>query len=259
VVKPGANATNRIEETAMPDPRQLIVTAAVAVLAIAGYQALHDTSRAPAAPAARTPGGVLAPYMRFTGSGNVTMHPDRGTISFSTHGTGATLSDAQAAASRTMNLVMAKLRADGVARSDMRTDGVSGDSRPRYGDYTADQSLTVTVRNLSKAGRLLADGAAAGAQSDYGVDFSIGDQHQAYDAALRSAIADARSKADAAAAAAGLHVSGVVSVDESQQQPYYGRELTFAPAALAANPAVPIRRGTQKVSADVTVVFSYSA
>ncbi|HKV66908.1 MAG TPA: SIMPL domain-containing protein [Gaiellales bacterium] len=243
----------------MTDPRQLIVTAAVAVLAIAGYQALHDTSRAPAAPAARTPGGVLQPYMRFTGTGNVTMHPDRGTISFSVHGTGATLTDAQSAASRAMNLLIAKMRSDGVARSDMRTDGANGCQCGQNGEYTADQSLTVTVRNLSKSGRLLADGAATGAQSDYGVDFSIGNQHHAYDAALRSAIADARSKADAAAAAAGLHVSGVVSVDESQQQPYYDRELTLAPAKAVAVPAVPIRRGTQKVSADVTVVFSYSA
>ncbi|HEY2868992.1 MAG TPA: SIMPL domain-containing protein [Gaiellales bacterium] len=243
----------------MAEPRQLIVTAAVAVLAIAGYQALHDTSRAPAAPAARTPGGVLQPFMRFTGSGNVTMHPDRGTISFSTHGSGATLADAQNAASRTMNLLIAKLRSDGVARSDMRTDGVTGDAQPLNGDFSADQSLTVTVRNLSRAGRLLADGAATGAQSDYGVDFSIGNQHHAYDSALRSAIADARSKADAAAAAAGLHVSGVVSVDESRQQPFYDRELTFAPAKAVAMPSVPIRRGTQKVTADVTVVFSYSA
>jgi len=258
VVKHGANATNRPEETAMKDPRQLIITAAVAVLAIAGYQALHDTSRAPAAAATHTPGGVLQPFMRFTGSGNITMHPDRGSISFSTHGTGATLADAQAAASRTMNLLIAKLRSDGVARSDMRTDGVSGGARPRNGDFTADQSLTVTVRDLSKTGRYLADGAATGAQSDYGVDFSISNQHHAYDEALRSAIADARSKADAAAAAAGLHVSGVVSVDESQQQ-YYGGDVTYMRADAVPASAVPIRRGTQKVSAQVTVVFSYSA
>jgi uncharacterized protein len=241
----------------MTDPRQLVTTAAVAVLAIAGYQALHDTARAPAAPASRTASGVLQPFMRFTGSGDITMRPDRGTISFSTHGTGATLAAAQDAAGGTMRALIRKLRGDGVARSDMRTDGISGGSRPRYGDFVADQSLTVTVRDLSQTGRLLADGAAAGAQSDYGVDFSIGNRHHAYDAALRAAIADARGKADAAAAAAGLHVDGVVSVDESQGQPFYG-ERTYA-ALDAAPSAVPVKRGTQQVSAQVTVVFSYSA
>jgi uncharacterized protein YggE len=242
----------------MTDPRQLITTAAVVVLAIAGYQALHDTSRAPAAPSAHTPGGLLQPYMRFSGSGDIAMRPDRGTISFSTHGTGATLAEAQDAAGGTMRALIGRLRADGVARSDMRTDGVSGEARPRYGDFVADQSLTVTVRDLKTTGRLLADGAAAGAHSDYGVDFSIGNQEHAYDAALRAAIADARSKADAAAAAAGLHVSGVVSVDESQQQPGYGMALSYARDS-AVPAAVPIKRGTQRVSAQVTVVFSYAA
>jgi uncharacterized protein YggE len=242
----------------MTDPRQLVTTAAVAVLAIAGYQAVHDTARAPAAPASHPANGVLQPYMRFTGSGNVTMRPDRGTISFSTHGTGATLAEAQDAAGRAMRALIRKLRADGVARSDMRTDGISGGERPRHGDFVADQSLTVTVRELSKTGRLLADGAAAGAHSDYGVDFSIGNQHHAYDAAIRAAIADARSKADAAAGAAGLHVSGVVSVDESQGEPFYAASATLA--RLDAVPsAVPVKRGTQRVSAQVTVVFAYSA
>jgi len=64
-------------------------------------------------------------------------------------------------------------------------------------------------------------------------------------------------KVDVVVAAAGLHVSGVVSVDESQQQPFYDRALSYAPDAVKAV-AVPIRRGTQKVSAQVTVVFSYS-
>jgi uncharacterized protein len=241
----------------MTDARQLVTTAAVAVLAIAGYQAMHDTSRAPAAPASHAANGVLQPYMRFTGSGDVTMRPDRGTISFSAHGTGATLAAAQDAASSTMRALIRKLRAGGVARSDMRTDGISGGARPRYGDFVADQRVTVTVRDLSQAGRLLADGATAGARSDYGVDFSIGNQHHAYDAAIRAAIADARAKADAAAAAAGLHMSGVVSVDESPGQPYYAPEAALGRVAAAPS-AVPVKRGTQRVSAQVTVVFSYA-
>ena len=245
----------------MPDPRQLVTTAAVAVLAIAGYQALHGTPQAPAASSPRQPSGVLQPFMRFSGSGKVTMRPDRGTISFATHGTGSTLVLAQDQASQAMRSLIHRLRADGVARTDMQTDGVSGSARPSsLGGFAADQSLSVTVRDLSKTGRLLADGTAAGAHSVYGVDFSISNQHKAYDDALRSAIGDARSKADAAAAAAGLHVSGVVSVDESQAQtyPYYAQDAIAAPTALRAV-TVPVKRGVQQVSAQVTVVFSYAA
>jgi hypothetical protein len=242
----------------MPDARQLVTTAAVAVLAIAGYQALHGTSSAPAAAAPKA-GGMLQPFMRFTGSGSVTMRPDQGTISFATHGTGATLVDAQNEASQAMRSLIQTLRADGVARRDMRTDGVSGSSRPSVGGFAADQSLQVTVRDLKHTGKLLADGTAAGAHSVYGVDFSITNQHAAYDDALRAAVRDARAKADAVAAAAGMHVTGVVSVNESQQQiyPVYG-EAVAAPQAVKSI-AVPVKHGTQKVSADVTVVFAYAS
>jgi uncharacterized protein YggE len=53
-------------------------------------------------------------------------------------------------------------------------------------------------------------------------------------------------------------VSGVVSVDESQGQPFYGERLAFG-RLDAAPSAVPVKRGTQQVSAQVTVVFAYSA
>ena len=242
----------------MPDPRQLAVTAAVAVLAIAAYQAVHGTSPAPADAAPHQAGGVLAPFLRFTGSGKVTMRPDRGTITFDTHGTGSTLVLAENQASDAMRAVIRRLQADGVAKADMQTSGVSGGARPRQGDFTADQSLTVTVRDLARTGKILADGTAAGAHSVYGVDFSIAEQNHAYDQALAAAVRDARAKADAAAAVAGLHVTGVVSVDETQSQPVFYAQASGAGALDRSAAPVPVQRGTQQVSAQVTVVFSYS-
>ena len=62
---------------------------------------------------------------------------------------------------------------------------------------------------------------------------------------------DARSKADAVAAAAGLHVTGVVSVNETQQQVYsdYGRLAAAAAPQALRSEVVPVRHGTQKVTA----------
>jgi uncharacterized protein YggE len=243
----------------MPDIRHLVTTAAVAVLAIAGYQALHGTSPAPAAASPRA-SGMLQPFMRFTGSGTTTMRPDRGTISFSTHGVGDTLLLAQNQASQAMRSLIARLHADGVPGIEMQTDGVNGYKRQNLPGYAAEQDLTVTVREVSKIGKLLADGAAAGAQSNSGVDFSTTDRRRSYNNALKVAIADARSKADVVAAAAGLHVSGVVSVDETQiSQPYYADQAVLAAPGRAAAVRVPVKRGTQQVSAQVTVVFAYTS
>ena len=176
---------------------------------------------------------MLQPFMRFTGSGTTTMRPDRGTISFSTHGIGDTLLLAQNQASQAMRSLIAQLHADGVPGIEMQTDGVSGYKRQSLSGYAADQGLTVTVREVSKIGKLLADGAAAGAQSNSGVDFSTTDQRRAYNQALSVAIGDARSKADVVAAAAGLHVSGVVSVDETQAA---ARTTTIRAAAQPDGP-----------------------
>jgi uncharacterized protein len=242
----------------MPDVRQFVTTAAVAVLAIAGYQALHGASQAPAASSPR-PNGMLQPFMRFTGTGTATMRPDRGTISFSTHGVGDTLLDAQNQASQAMHALISRLHADGVPGIEMQTNGVNGYKRQHLSGYAADQSLTVTVRDVSKIGKLLADGAATGAQSSSGVDFSTSDKRRSYNSALTAAVGDARAKAEAAATAAGLHVSGVVSVDETQaSQPYYGVQLADAVPGAERAVRVPVKRGTQQMSAQVTVVFSYT-
>ncbi|HYX83689.1 MAG TPA: SIMPL domain-containing protein [Gaiellales bacterium] len=243
----------------MSDLRHLVNTAAVAVLVVAAYAAIHDGGggRALASGAARR-SGALQPFMRFSGHGTVTLRPDQATITFSTHGRGTSLAAAQARASATMRALMAKLRSDGVAARDLRTENVEGGkARPRTATFVASQTLVVTVRDTSLTGKLLADGAAEGARSAYGPSFSISHRRAVYAAAVRAAVADARSKAAAASAAAGLHLTGVVSVNEVSQPPvYFAQALSAEGRAVAP---VPVARGTQQVSASVTVVFAYAA
>ena len=244
----------------MPDVRQLVTTAAVAVLAIAGYQALHDTSPAPAAASSPRASGMLQPFMRFTGSGTTTMRPDQGTISFSTHGIGDTLLDAQNQASQAMHSLITKLNADGVPGIEMQTNGVEGYKRQGLSGYAADQSLTVTVRDVSKIGKLLADGAATGAQSSSGVDFSTNDQRRSYNNALqrghrrcplegrrrRSRRRPARERRGVGGRDAGL----AALLRRSRTPPRRRRRRRPV--------RVPIKRGTQQMSAQVTVVFAYT-
>ncbi len=208
----------------MPDIRQLVTTAAVAVLAIAAYQAVHDTSQAPAAAGPHQPAGMLQPFMRFTGSGQITMRPDQGTISFATHGTGATLVDAQNEASQAMRTLIRTLRADGVARSDMRTDGVSGSSRPSVGGFAADQSLQVTVRDLKQPARCSPTARPPGRTRCTASTSRSPTSTRPTTPPCARPCATPAAKADAVAAAAGMHVTGVVSVNETQQQiyPVYG-------------------------------------
>ena len=199
-------------------------------------------------------------FLRFDGDGGVTIRPDRATIHFTTAGRGATLAEATNRASRAMRRVIAAMHAGHVARINMATDG-AGSSKTPYGGYRAEQSLTVTVMKVGTTGKLVAAGYNAGATADYGPEFSSSARHSAEAHAIEAAVATARRKADAAATAAGLHVTGVVSVSETQLGYPYGDSVGFSAAKVAAPAAleVPIRRGSQKVNATVRVVFAYAA
>jgi len=115
----------------------------------------------------------------------------------------------------------------------------------------------VTVRDISRAGKLDAAGVSAGAHSSEGPVFSLAGKQRGYRAALAAAVMQARSQAAAMAAAAGLRITGVVSIQEDQNDRYavYGAAsaAALAPARLVA---VPTRTGRSQVSASVTAVFA---
>ena len=62
---------------------------------------------------------------------------------------------------------------------------------------------------------MIAAATAAGADSVNGPSFSLAEQSAAYRDALRGALADARSKADAAAAAMGVKILGTSTIAEN--------------------------------------------
>jgi uncharacterized protein YggE len=238
--------------------RQATLTAAVCVLAIAAYTTIRSGSDTAAARTASAPSGNA---LHVTGAATVRLKPDRATISFTTHGHGPTLAAAQNRSSRAMRAVIAAMTAGGVANRDMQTHDQYATRAGRHAaGYVAYQSLTVTVRHISHAGRLEAAGVSAGAHSSAGPVFSLASKQQGYRDALAAAVKQARSQAAAMAAAAGLRITGVVSIQEDQSDRYavygpaYGDALS--PARVAA--AVPTRTGRSQVSASVTAAFAYA-
>jgi len=256
-------------------PRVAAVTAAVILTGgMATALALRTAAPASATPrsqsaqpsAARplgtvaSQGGQLAAYLRFTGTGTMQAKPDTATLQFTTVGNATSLSAAQNQASARMTTLLAAFQKAGIAKGDLATgSGWAGTDGEHPGRYTASQDLTVTVRDLSRAGALLALGTDNGASSSYGPSFSLQDVKAFYTAALRAAIDNARAKADAAASLIGATVTGVVSIDEQGGgQPPILELGARAPGAAGGTNPVPVVPGTQQVSASVTVVFSYS-
>jgi uncharacterized protein len=246
--------------------RSLAIATLAVALVIAVALSLRGGSGPAAAFAAATaaPGDAITPAQRtlvFTGSGDVELQPDTAVVNVSVHGSGDSSDAAQAVASGKMTAVLQALRSLAAVKlsdADLVTQGVStGPDWEHENRFVSDQSLAVTIHDPAQSGTVIAAATAAGADSVDGPSFSLDQQSAGYRDALRAALADARSKADAAAAAMGVTILGTTTISENSGG---GGPIMYAAdaAGKAASPAPPVQIGPVDVSAQVTVTFVYS-
>jgi uncharacterized protein len=229
-----------------------IAAVALLVLAVAAVAGVGRPESAGGAEG-RPEGGITV-----TGVGTVKGVPDEAQVSVGVQSEGTTAKEALAENSAQMARVVAALEAAGIAEKDIRTQDVS--VWPRYdvegkpGDgYTARNSVTATIRDLAKAGSVIDAATRAGANEVSGPMLSTSDRERLEAKALRAAVRDARSKAEALADAAGVGLGKVTAISEGFQgglEPY-----ALAADARANGKPVPIEPGTEDVQANVTVTF----
>ncbi|HET8529070.1 MAG TPA: SIMPL domain-containing protein [Gaiellaceae bacterium] len=212
--------------------------------AVAGVAQPRLGRAADTAPAGRT--------ITTGGSGSVTTVPDRATFTFGADARAATAKAALAQANGAADALVAALKRGGVADADLQTSDVSltpqtTQDGTRVTGYVASTSVTATT-TIANAGPLVDAAVAAGATNVSGPSLSRADTDALYRDALKRAVADARAKADALAAASGLTLGAVRTVVE-------GGGATPVPLPMAADGAAKIEPGTQTVDATVTVTF----
>jgi uncharacterized protein YggE len=226
----------------------VLVALGAAVVALAGV------GRPETAGGASKPAGGIT----VTGVGTVTSVPNEAEFSLGVQSNGATAREALASNSERMNRVLAALKSAGVDKSDIKTQNVS--VSPSYSDngqtdgYTARNSVSVKIHDLSKAGKVLDAASNAGANEVYGPTLTRSNQDSLEAEALRDAVGNARKKAAALADAAGVQLGSVTAITEGFSG---GPEPYFAATELArADKGAPIEPGTQDVQASVTVTFA---
>ena len=228
---------------------------AVLVLIAAAVVAFAGVGRPESAGGAAKPAGGIT----VSGTGTVTSVPNEAEFSLGVQTEGSTAREALAKNSQEMHRVIAALGSAGVERRDIKTQDVS--VSPSYAEdqvsgFSARNSVTVTIRKLSKAGEVLDAASNAGANEIYGPALTRSDQEAQQRKALRSAFADARVKAEALADAAGLRLGSVTAITEGFSggpEPYFAS----APGArVTADKAAPIEPGTHDAQATVTVTFA---
>ena len=198
--------------------------------------------------------------LTVTGTAIVNAAPDQATLSLGVTTTGATAAVAMGANNDAASAVIARLIAAKVAERDMQTTGLSlnpnwvmnaaGTAQEIQG-YTASSTLTVRIDALDTAGAILDAAIADGANTLNGLTFGLTDPRPLEDDARQAAVADALTRAQVLAQAAGETLGPIVSITEGGggQQPM---PMLFK---AAADSAVPLAAGEVGVSAEVTIVW----
>jgi uncharacterized protein YggE len=190
-----------------------------------------------------------------TGTGTVTAVPDQASFSFTVQTKATTAAAALGRNATATRAVIAAVEDAGVPEADIQTsqvslDPVTSNDGTSIVAFTASDTISVTNLAIAKAGAVVDAAVGAGATNVYGPSLSVSAQDAVYAKALKAAVAQAKTKAQALAGAAGLTLGGVVTMVEGG-----GVAVPLPFAQGAAKNVTPIEPGTQAVQATVTVTF----
>jgi uncharacterized protein len=216
---------------------------------------------APATAQQKPEASAEGPVIVTTGEGVVKLAPDRVWVSIAAESRARNPREAQRANADAMTAVQARLKGTGLPADAIRTSAY--DLQPEFDyangkqtlrDYVARNAIEVRVDDITRIGEILDVAVGSGATSVSGVRFDLKDRSATEREALKRAVADARSHAEAAASGAGVTIGGVLRIEEQRtpvQQPRPVMMMRSDAASLAAQP--PITPGELEVRAVVTM------
>lgn len=210
---------------------------------------------------APTPATPEPPVVVTSGEGVIEVPPDRAWITITAESRASNPRDAQKRNAETMAPVLEKLKAAGVSADAIKTVGYDLQQEWDYVNnrrvsrgYVARNTVDVRVDAIDRVGELLEIAVGLGATSVGGVRFGLKDRAKLEREALRLAVTEARQRAEAAAAGAGMSIARVQRIDAHPAGPVPLPKLAYArEQAAAADAAPPISAGQLEIRAQVTL------
>jgi uncharacterized protein YggE len=209
------------------------------------------------------------------GKGEEVIIPDIATFNFSVTEKAKTVAEAQKLATEKINKTLDAVRSNGINEKDIKT--ISYNINPEYEytnglcnqwscapgksvliGYQVSQTIEVKVRNIEKAGDILATIGSLEVDNVSSLTFSVDDIETVKANARASAIEDAKIKAEKLAKDLGVKIVRITSYYDSSEQPWpvYGMGgdmMMSAKAESVRSPEIPT--GEQKVVANVTITY----
>ncbi len=164
-----------------------------------------------------------------------------------------------------MTGIIDALKALGIDAKDIQTTNFSVYAQQNYDTngqptditYVADNTVTITVRDLNKVGEALGKAVAAGANNIYGVNFSVSDQSKLEAEARDKAMADAKARAEQLAKAAGVTLGAPMTISEYTSAPpvTYAADVKGLGLGGGSGAPVPVSTGQIQVNLQVSVTY----
>ncbi len=197
-----------------------------------------------------------------SGEGKVTMIPDIAVVNAGVTTQGPTVSQVQQQLNTKMNAISDAVKRLGVDSKDIRTTNYAISPTYDYRNpvqkitgYQATATVTIKVRHIDTANSVIDAVTANGANQVGGISFDVDDKTKSENQARELAVSDAKSKAEAAARAAGFHLGRVINYSEGGGAA--PRPVMYDSALPAAGGGAPTKVEPGSSELTVTVNLSY--
>ncbi|MBN2387092.1 MAG: SIMPL domain-containing protein [Anaerolineales bacterium] len=202
--------------------------------------------------------------LNISGTGTVYLTPDIAYIYIGVHTEDPDIASAVDQNNAQAQAVVDALQATGIEASDIQTSNFSvwGSQQydPQTGQYygmiyMVDNTVYVTVRDLSQLPEILDAAIAAGANNINSIQFDVADKSQALIEARQLAMQNAAGLADELAANANVDLGEImtISYNDYVPMPYYGYGMGGGGGTEGVS--TPINPGQMQITATVSVVY----
>jgi len=201
------------------------------------------------------------------GEGKVTAVPDVAILSLGIEAQELTVAEAQAKAAEAMDNVMKALKNAGINEKDIQTQYFNIQKVTRWDNdkqqeivtgYRVTNTITIKVRDVTKAGSVIDAVAAAGGDLTRinSIGFTVDDPSPYYEQARVKAVTDAAAKAKKLADTAGVKLGKPTYISESSYIP--GPIYRDVVAKAEGTPAIetPVSPGEMEVTANVQIGYT---
>ncbi len=201
--------------------------------------------------------------VKVNGEGIVTAVPDQVVFQVSVQEEGDSLDDLVNKSKEKMNNVLAALKTFNIPDEDLQTTQYNIQRKYQYTNghsqfdgYMLTNRLKVVLKDVKKAGAVLAALPADDASQVEGPTFGFSDPSKLQLQALKVAVENAHAKAEVLAAASGAILGPVYSIEQSGVNMPTVRPMAMMAKRSVAGADVPVEQGTDQVTAQIEVVYT---